>query len=132
MAPRERGAIRPSDLRVTKRESTKSQWVKPATIGPSVDCPRVGARSSRGAVGLSSVDLLTVYSHSAAKKSLDFQADWGATLASAMAQVRRPASTASAIRPPSPAPATMAPAQCLIHSATPCGEPVPYAASAPK
>jgi len=58
MAPRERGAIEPRDLRVTKRESTKSQWVKPATIGPSVDCPRVGARSSRGAVGLTPVGLL--------------------------------------------------------------------------
>src|SRR5665811_490281 len=58
MAPRERGAIRPSDLRVTKRESTKSQWDKPATIGPPVDCPRVGARSSHGAVGLSPVGLL--------------------------------------------------------------------------
>jgi len=43
-----------------------------------VDCPRVGARLPRGAVGLSSVDLLTVYSYSAAKKSLDFPTNWGA------------------------------------------------------
>jgi len=47
-------------------------------------------------------------------------------------QVRRPTRTASAIRPPSSAPATMAWAQCVIHSATPCREPVPYAASAPR
>ena len=47
------------------------------------------------------------------------------------AHVRRPTRTASAIRPPSSAPATIACAQWVIHSATPCGEPDPYAASAP-
>src|SRR5665647_2595579 len=105
MAPRERGAIRPSDLRVTKRESTKSQWDKPATIGPSVDCPRVGARSSHGAVGLSPVGLLSFYSPLAANVSLDFSGKsetrlrhWRSRI---QAQVRRPTRTASAIRPPS-------------------------------
>ncbi len=75
------------------------------------------------------------YSPLAANESLDFpdksETRFRHPFSWIQAQVRRPMRTASAIRPPSSAPATIAFAQCLIHSATPCGEPDPYAASAP-
>jgi len=48
----------------------------------------VGARLSRGAVGLSSVDLLLVYSHSAPKKSLDFRTFWGGRRSGRCRQLR--------------------------------------------
>lgn len=76
------------------------------------------------------------YSPFVANKSLDFsdksEAGFRRPHSQPPTQVRRPTRTASAIRPPSCAPATMACAQCVIHSATPCGEPEPYAASAPR
>lgn len=46
-------------------------------------------------------------------------------------RLRRPASTASAIRSPSAAPARTAPAQCASHAVTPARVPEPYASKAP-
>jgi hypothetical protein len=78
--------------------------------------------------GLSSVDLFHVYPSQGPKKSLDFHA----MKSNPALQDKRPASTASAIRLPSAAPAVMASQQWDTHSATPCGVPVRYAARAPR
>jgi len=77
MAPRERGAIRPRDLRVTKRESTSRSGTSPPrsvhqwTARAWVPVCLAGPSSSRSST------YLLVYSHSAANKSLDFRTDVG-------------------------------------------------------
>ena len=74
MAPRERGAI----LTVSRPGYqacilSLSQWDKPVTIGPPVDCPRVGPRwCSRWSSGSRPSTCLHVYPRPGAKGSLDF------------------------------------------------------------
>ncbi len=137
MAPRERGAISPRDSRVTKRESSyvaAGQARHELSISglPARGCPFV----SRWSSGSRPSAHFFVYSLLNANGSLDFwdksEVSFRRAGSRARAQVRRPASTASAMRPPSSAPATTARAQCRIHAETPCGDPVPYPASAPR
>ena len=120
--PGERGAINRGSTRVTKRADNMSHRDKPATIGPSVDFPHVGARLAHGGRAV------PVYRSLVRNVRLDFSQLRGLP----GPQPRRPARTASQMRMPSSAPATMASEQWPSQSATPCGEPVPYAASAPR
>src|SRR6186997_3092147 len=103
MAPRERGAIGPRELRVTKRESfSRSGASPPRSVHQWTARAWVPARLAV-VVGLPSVGLASVYSFSGAKGSLDFEADQGDSMRPGPptdAQVRRPARTASAIRRP--------------------------------
>src|SRR5450631_2728605 len=87
MAPRERGAIRPRDLRVTKREFTSRsgtspprsvhQWTARAWVPVYLAEPSDSRPST-----------CPVYSHPAAKNSLDFDTDLGLNAAIVAADQR--------------------------------------------
>ncbi|CAN5816507.1 hypothetical protein BH24ACT8_BH24ACT8_19140 [soil metagenome] len=92
----------------------------PAATGPSVDCPRVGAR----------VVTAKAFERNRSPPCPFYSST--ARLGRAVAQSGRPTSTASAIRTPSSAAPTRPSAQCSSHSRTPSRPPCPYAARAPR
>ncbi len=105
-------------------KSHMSHRDKPVTIGPTSGLPARGYPTcSRWSSDSRQSIHFPVYSCGAAKVSLDFSD----TAGSGSAQPRRPARTASQIRRPSSAPATMAceqwPSQRATPSATPCRMP---------
>ena len=104
---------------------------------PARGCP-MGSRWSSDS---RSSTCLHVYPRLRANETLDFRAKQeirylhppvGARVSPRSSYVRRPARTASQICSPCVAPATMASEQCPIHSPSPSGVPVPYAARAPR
>lgn len=118
-----------SRLGLPSVKSHMSHRDKPVTIGPTSGLPARGCPTcSRWSSDSRQSIHFPVYSCGAAKVSLDFSDTTG----SAGAQPRRPARTASQIRRPSSAPATMACEQWPSQRATPSGDPVPYAARAPR
>lgn len=118
-----------SRLGLPSVKSHMSHRDKPVTIGPTSGLPARGCPTcSRWSSDSRQSIHFPVYSCGAAKVSLDFSD----TAGSAGAQPRRPARTASQIRRPSSAPATMACEQWPSQRATPSGDPVPYAARAPR
>ena len=123
------GAVLPRGFRATRRAlSRSSQWVKPATIGPSVDCPRVGTRGP--AVGLKMVagtasTSLLVLLLGPRRGKVGCATVRRAAPGRSAPHDSRPASTASATLVPSSAAARTAVQQWPTHTVTPATSPRP-------